>query len=115
MEQTDEEIMAQLLAEQDEDIDDDAIEAELNERLLAGDLYSDFDDAASAFSKITVQTTKTNRNEVAAMSQTSRSFMGGAEFINPDIDLDDYMNDLLKNKNKGFRRKMEAQQKAFVA
>jgi hypothetical protein len=41
--------------------------------------------------------------------------MGGADFIEPDANLDIYMEKLLATKNKGFRRKMEAQEKAFVA
>ena len=38
-----------------------------------------------------------------SQSMTSfKSFMGGAEYIDPEADLDKYLNNLLKNKNKGF-------------
>jgi hypothetical protein len=58
---------------------------------------------------MTTQTTRTNRNEVDMMSKTSRSFMGGADYIDPEADLDKEMEKILATKNRGFRKKLEAQ------
>ncbi len=40
----------------DDELDDAAIEAALEARLANGDMYSDFDDAASCYSNITSKT-----------------------------------------------------------
>ncbi len=47
--------------------------------------------------------------------QSMKSFMGGADYIAPDTDLDAYMENLIKTKNTNYRRKLEKEQAVFVA
>jgi hypothetical protein len=96
---------------EEEDIDEAAIEAALEARLANGDMYSEFDDTASVYSNITV---KTNAQK-DPMSQTMQSFTGGTDFIAPDTDLDAYLENLLATKNKSYRAKLQIEQDRFVS
>jgi hypothetical protein len=51
------------------------------------------------------------------MNQTAmsfKSFMGGAEYIDPTTDLDKYLADMIKNGNKGHQEKLKIQQKKLI-